>query len=287
MRRIGLFANPDKGPYRRAVREAARLIARARRVVLAETVTARFAGLQLREFESLAALGRQTDLVVVFGGDGTMLRAARELAVTRTPVFGLNIGGLGFLTAAPSRRLVDTFESIWAGRIRVEPRVLLEASGRWRGHAARQVALNDFVIGRSMTSRMIELGVEVDGQELTRYRCDGLIVSSPTGSTAYSLSAGGAVVSPSAEVMALTPICPHTLSNRSVIVSLDSEVRVRVLSRRLETVLTADGQVQIELAAGDVVTVRRSGRAARLVHLADSSFFETLRRKLHWSGSHV
>jgi NAD+ kinase len=134
---------------------------------------------------------------------------------------------------------------------------------------------------------MIELEVRVDGEVLTRYRCDGLIVSSPTGSTAYSLSAGGAVVSPAAEVFALTPICPHTLSNRSVILSLDCTIQVKVLSEKLETVLTADGQVQTELAAGDVVTIRRSKYPIRLLHPANSSFFETLRRKLNWSGSNI
>jgi NAD+ kinase len=134
---------------------------------------------------------------------------------------------------------------------------------------------------------MIELEVRVDGEVLTRYRCDGLIVSSPTGSTAYSLSAGGAVVSPAAEVFALTPICPHTLSNRSVILSLDCNIQVKVLSEKLETVLTADGQVQTELAAGDVVTIRRSQHQIRLLHPANSSFFETLRRKLNWSGSNI
>jgi len=127
----------------------------------------------------------------------------------------------------------------------------------------------------------------VDGEALTRYRCDGLIVCSPTGSTAYSLAAGGAVVSPSADVFSLTPICPHTLSNRSVIVSLASTVKVKPLSQKVETVLTADGQISHPLSAGDTVTIRRSPEGIRLLHLAGSSFFETLRRKLNWRGSTV
>jgi len=134
---------------------------------------------------------------------------------------------------------------------------------------------------------LIELEVAVDGDILTRYRCDGLIVCSPTGSTAYSLSAGGAIVSPAADVLALTPICPHTLSNRSVIVSLDSTVRVKVLGERVETMLTADGQKLVPLCFGDVIAIRRSRHSIRLLHLAGSSFFETLRRKLNWSGSNV
>ena len=127
----------------------------------------------------------------------------------------------------------------------------------------------------------------MDGEALTRYRCDGLIVCTPTGSTAYSLSAGGAVVSPNAEVLTLTPICPHTLSNRSVIVPMDSVVQVTVLSERVDTMLTADGQVQIPLDTGDFIQIRKSRSAVRLLRLRGSSFFKTLRQKLHWSGSNI
>jgi NAD+ kinase len=134
---------------------------------------------------------------------------------------------------------------------------------------------------------MIELDVAVDAQKLIRYRCDGLIVASPTGSTAYSLSAGGVIVSPEAEVFTLTPICPHALSNRSVIVSLNSIIEVRVLTEKLETILTADGQVQAELQVGDVISLRRSRQRVRLIRLPGTSFFDTLRRKFKWTGSNV
>ena len=127
----------------------------------------------------------------------------------------------------------------------------------------------------------------VDGEELTRYRCDGLIISSPTGSTAYSLAAGGAIVSPGAEVLTLTPNCPHTLSNRSVIVALDSIVQVTVVSERVDTMLTADGQVQMPLNTGDFIQIRKSKSAVRLLRLRGSSFYKTLRQKLHWSGSNI
>ena len=155
------------------------------------------------------------------------------------------------------------------------------------GKTIAELALNDFVISRGATSRLIELAVTVDAEELTRYRCDGLIVSSPTGSTAYSLAAGGAVVSPDSEVLTITPICPHTLSNRSVIVPMDSIVQVTVLSERVDTMLTADGQVQTPLNTGDFVQMRQSKFAVRFVRLRGSSFFQTLRQKLHWSGSHI
>jgi NAD+ kinase len=148
-------------------------------------------------------------------------------------------------------------------------------------------ALNDFVVSRGAGSRLIEIEVTVDGEELTRYRCDGLIVSSPTGSTAYSLAAGGAIVSPSAEVFTITPICPHTLSNRSVVVSLHSAIGIRALSGKMEALLSADGEVVAPLAAGETVVIRRSEQAVRLVHLPGDSFFRTLRQKLNWNGSSV
>ena len=140
------------------------------------------------------------------------------------------------------------------------------------------------MISGGAASRLIELEVLVNGDVLTQYRCDGLIVSSPTGSTAYSLAAGGAIVSPSADVFMITPISPHTLSNRSVVVSMDSEIQVRVLSRRLDVFLTADGQVQMPLSLEDVVRIRRSTVSIRLVRLPQSTFFMTLRQKLNWRG---
>jgi NAD+ kinase len=164
---------------------------------------------------------------------------------------------------------------------------LIEVSGRCQGHAIHETALNDIVISRGAISRLIKLDVSVDGERVTRYHGDGLIISSPTGSTAYSLAAGGAVVLPTAEVFALTPICPHTLSNRPLILPLASTIRVQAVSPAPATILSADGQVVAELGAGDAVTVRRSRGAVRLMRLADSSFLEALRRKLHWRGAYL
>src|SRR5207237_7061327 len=136
------------------------------------------------------------------------------------------IGSLGFLTAVPSDELASAFKQVWNGHFKFESRVLLRATGRASGQRIDQTALNDFVISRGIASRLIELEVRVDGESLTRYRCDGLIISSPTGSTAYSLAAGGAVVFPTAQVMAITPICPHTLSNASVILPITATIEV-------------------------------------------------------------
>lgn len=287
IKRVGLIANSDKVSSRPLVRRATSLIQSGRRTVLTDVATALLAGLRVPACPNAAALARQVDLMMVFGGDGTMLRVARETAGSRTPFIGINVGSLGFLTDVQAHQLPLALNQIWAGETILESRSLIEATARSGADLIAETALNDFVISRGAAPRLIDLEVTVDGETLTRYRCDGLIVCTPTGSTAYSLSAGGAVVSPTADVFTLTPICPHTLSNRSVIVGLDSTVRVRVLSERAETFLTADGQKIIPLFTDEIVTIKRSRHSIRLLHLAGSSFFETLRRKLNWSGSNV
>jgi NAD+ kinase len=285
IKRVGLIGNAEKASAATAVERAARLITAAGRRVYSDAASARLARLNAVVCADAATLARQVDLLVVFGGDGTMLRVAREIAGTRTPVLGVNIGGLGFLTAVPSSNLPQALKCVWNGDFKFESRVLLQAIGRCGGRLLNQTALNDIVIGRGIASRLIELDVSVDGDSLTRYRCDGVIVSSPTGSTAYSLAAGGAVVFPTADVFALTPICPHTLSNRSLILPLTATIEVKVVSHKPATILSVDGQVVSELAAGDKITMRRARRTVRLMHLAGSSFCETLRCKLHWRGA--
>ena len=287
IRRVGLVANTEKISVGKLVRRAAALIRGSHRAVMTNAATAEVAGLKIPTTLATAELARQVDLLMVFGGDGTMLRVARETAGCRTPLIGINAGALGFLTDVQAHQLPLALRQIFAGEMVLEPRSLIEASGHQGDEVYRETALNDFVISRGAAPRLINLEVTIDGMVLTRYRCDGLIVCSPTGSTAYSLSAGGAIVDPTADVFTLTPICPHTLSNRSVIVSLDAVIKVKVLSERTETILTADGQKMIPLAFGDEVVIQRSNRSIRLLHLAGSSFYETLRRKLSWSGSSV
>lgn len=285
--RVGLLANSGKLSSRTLVQNAARLIQRSGRKLFCDAATAQLAGLKCEALATTPALADKVDLLLVFGGDGTMLRVARDLAGSTTPILGVKVGGLGFLTTVQAPQLASALKQLWAGDYLIESRPLIQASGKGQGKTITELALNDFVISRGATSRLIELAVTVDAEELTRYRCDGLIVSSPTGSTAYSLAAGGAVVSPDSEVLTITPICPHTLSNRSVIVPMDSIVQVTVLSERVDTMLTADGQVQTPLNTGDFVQMRQSKFAVRLVRLRGSSFFQTLRQKLHWSGSHI
>ena len=285
--RIGLVANPEKVSARLLVRRVASQLAKSNRIPLTDVATARLADLSIESFPDVTSVARNSDVLLVFGGDGTMLGAARAVAGVQTPLLGVNVGGLGFLTAVPSSGLAKALQKLWQGDFTIEERSLIQATGRAGDDLIDLPALNDFVISRGATSRLIELEVRIDGETLTTYRCDGLIVSSPTGSTAYSLAAGGAIVSPNADVFTITPICPHTLSNRSVIVRLDSAVEVRVVSPKPEVFLTADGQVQIPLFIGNVVKVQRSQRSVRLVRLPGSTFFTTLRQKLNWSGSNV
>jgi NAD+ kinase len=285
IKNVGLLANAEKTACADVVKHAAKLVIAAGRRVFADEVTARWTGIHAKMCPDTASLTRQVDLLLVFGGDGTMLRAAREIAGSKTPILGVNIGSLGFLTAVSSDELGPALHHVWRGEYSFESRALIQAMARPHGTMIEQTALNDIVISRGIASRLIELEVRVDGDALTRYRCDGLIISSPTGSTAYSLAAGGALVFPTAEVLEITPICPHTLSNRSLIVPLTSKIVVKVVSPKPATILSADGQVVSELSVGDTVDIRRSRRTVRLMHLAGSSFCETLRRKLHWRGA--
>jgi NAD+ kinase len=287
IKRVGLIGNSEKPACVDSVRKAARLIQRAGRKVLCDTDTARLVGLKTSVCADAAALAHESDLLLVFGGDGTMLHIAREIAGSATPMLGVNIGGLGFLTAVPSDELARALAQIWRGEFKYEARALIEGSGMCRGRKIRETALNDIVISRGAVSRLISLDVSVDNELVTRYRCDGLIISSPTGSTAYSLAAGGPVVLPTAEVFALTPICPHALSSRPIILPLSSTIRVKAASSPHPIILSVDGQVVAELGVGDEVAVRRSRGAVRLMHLADSSFLEALRRKLYWRGAYL
>lgn len=287
IRRVGIIANPEKPRCAALVRRAVRILRQSDRKIACETTTEGLVPGLFSNVANLAELAKSCDLLLVVGGDGTMLRVAREIAGTSTPILGINAGNLGFLTAVRPDQMAESLKKVFAGRFVLEERALLDAFIERGQESLRQMALNDFVLSRGLTSRLIELEVSVDGELLTQYRCDGLIASSPTGSTAYSLAAGGAIVSPDTEVLTLTPICPHTLSIRPVVVSLRSTVRVRLVSPRLVAILAADGQQQTELSAGDLVTIRRSSRSVRLLRLEGTSFFSTLRQKFAWSGGNV
>ncbi len=281
-----MIANPEKTDRVDLVSHAARIVEKSGRQLLLDPATASLINWPSTPLADARALARACDLLLVFGGDGTILRVSRETAGIGTPIMGLNVGGLGFLTAASGKKLTTALAKLWEGQYTIESLAMIEAR-TGNGKHSRHLALNDVVISRGRIPRLVELAVSVDEDLVTRYRCDGLIICTPTGSTAYSLAAGGAVVTPQAEVLTLTPICPHTLSNRSLIISMKSTITIRVLNHRADTCLNADGQFQTELQSGQSVTIRRSNQKTRLVRLVGRSFFETLRHKLQWSGSNV
>ena len=224
------------------------------------------------------------DLVVVLGGDGTLLAVARGLA-RGVPILGVNLGNLGFLTEIGRAELYPTLLQVLGGSFRTESRALFDVERRGSGRPAEHFrVLNDAVITKSAMSRIIELTIEVDGHLIARYRSDGLIISTPTGSTAYNLSAGGPIVNPLLPVAVLTPICPHALSLRPIVVPGGSHIEVTLETQREEVFLTLDGQEGSELRYHETVAVTQSASTVELVKVRDRSFYDNLREKLRWGG---
>lgn len=228
------------------------------------------------------------DLLLTLGGDGTLLRGARHVAPYRTPVLGVNLGYLGFLTSVAPAELRLALERVLAGDYWLDRRFTLDARVLHDGQAVgpAYTALNDAVLHKGGFARVVRLAVYVGGEHemVGSYSADGIIVSTPTGSTAYSLSAGGPIVVPTVDCILATPICPHTLAVRPLVVPAAAEIAVEVLTPSEEIILTIDGQEGATLQPGDRVVVRRGDAEVPLVRLPGQSFFSTLRRKLHWGG---
>ena len=229
-----------------------------------------------------AALAVRVDLLVVIGGDGTILRVARSVAGNGTPLLGIKTGRLGFLTQITTDEMETAIKRLAQGNFELETRSLLSCSGKIGNMSICEIALNDFVLSRGVKSRIIDLHIWVDNQFIAKYLCDGLIISTPTGSTAYSLAAGGGIITPNAEVFSITPICPHSFQNRTVIVNDTSIIRVDAVTEKLQTILAADGQVHFAMNAGDSVQFKKSVKTIQLVRFKGDSFFNTLRSKLNW-----
>ncbi|MGI9951552.1 NAD(+)/NADH kinase [Moorellaceae bacterium AZ2] len=227
----------------------------------------------------------KADCVLSLGGDGTLLQAARLVAEMGIPILGVNLGHLGFLTEIELSELFPSLERLLGGDFSIEERMMLSTC-LWRdGRKAFFTALNDVVITKGAFSRMLRLEVYVGEAYLDTYPADGLIVSSPTGSTAYSLSAGGPLVSPELQVMIITPICPHTLYARPLVVRGDREIRVKVYAAGAEVMLTVDGQQGVHLNHGDEVITSKAGVPARLIRLQGRSFYSLVREKLREGGN--
>lgn len=251
------------------------------RVIIA-TQTAERIGIEGFETATLSEIGHVADLVVVFGGDGTMLSVARNLAPFDLSVVGVNQGRLGFLTDVSLDTMIETLDEMLAGEFVVEDRFLLDATVLRAGHIIHEArAFNDVVVSKGAAGRLIELEVFIDGQFVYSQRSDGLVIASPTGSTAYALSAGGPILHPTLEAIVLVPICPHTLSNRPIAVNSHSQVEVLVIHAD-DCCANLDGQHRLELQVGDRVQVSGSLETVRLLHPKGHSFYDMLRQKLHW-----
>ena len=222
----------------------------------------------------------QVDLVIVLGGDGTLLSIAHLAAVDRVPVVGVNLGRLGFLTEVPLDEIFITLDAFLAGdRGIVSPRLLLKASSRGKTF----LCLNDVVINKGAMARMIQIAIQIDGREIAALKSDGLIIATPTGSTAYSLSAGGPIIQPYVPALVLSPICPHTLSFRPMVVSSDSKIKLQLLTAGEEVYLTLDGQRGLLLGKDDVVEIERSPSVLSLVSSPRRNYFDLLKEKLSWA----
>lgn len=283
-RTIGVIAKQgETAKTRLALSHLAECLRERRLRVLFDPLAASLIGEPAEQAVDLPAMGAQCDLAITVGGDGTLLGAARALADAGVPLLGINLGRLGFLADLSSDALQTCLEPILNGEFDAEERFLLMAQVN---DTPPLLALNDVVIHKWNTARMIELETLIDGVFVNRQRGDGLIVATPTGSTAYALSGGGPLIHPALDVIALVPICPHTLSNRPLVIAGSSQVEIRADSRydQGHVIVTCDGQLDVFLTADTSVLIQRAPQPIRLLHPRGHDHFQILRAKLGWAG---
>jgi len=281
MRTIGIIVKKNRVQVFELVKSIVPLLQRENATVLIENTIEPFdERLQFCERSQIIA---ESDLLLVFGGDGTLLSVAREPGVESVPILAVNLGGLGFLTETRAQELQGMLVRVCAGDFDIERRMMLDVRLTTGGDEARCFrVLNDVVINKSALARMIDIETLVDGDYLTTYKSDGLIVCTPTGSTGYFLSAGGPVIYPNLALISLAPICPHTLSQRPIILNDESVITLILKTPEEDVRLTMDGQVGERLHAGDVVEVRKSDASLQLITSPFRTYFEVLREKFRW-----
>jgi NAD+ kinase len=281
---VGLIAHTGKPGVGELIRCLADEFAHFKIPILLEKETARVSGQESKL--TIAELGNKADLLVVVGGDGTLLNVAGHMGDTMPPIFGINVGSLGFLTTVSSPAFREAVDCIANGKMKFSNRALLEVTVS-DSKEGPMIALNDAVFSRGELSRLIRLRTRVNGEALTEFNADGLIVATPTGSTAYSLSAGGPILEPESGVFVITPICPHVLTNRSIIVSERSTIEVEATERDYPVYLSVDGRDSVRVNKGVTVQIRKAKKMLQLAAMQDTSFFNVVRQKLKWSGSNL
>ena len=283
---IGLIAHTGKPGVAELVNAVANEFSRVSIQVKIEKETAALVG--QRADRTIPQLAAESDLLVVLGGDGTILNVADQLGDAIKPIFGINVGSLGFLTCSTSTDYREAVECIAKGDITFSQRTLLDVRVKNETvESASMIGLNDAVLSRGELPRLVRLRTRVNGEPLTEFNADGLIVATPTGSTAYSLSAGGPIMAPESGVFVITPICPHVLTNRSIIVTEDSLIEVEPTEGDYPVYLSVDGRDPMRVEMGSAVVIRKAKRTLPLAVMPDVSFFSVVRQKLKWSGSNV
>jgi NAD+ kinase len=279
---VGLVGKYDNQGMEVSVRALGDFLRERGHAVLLATQTAEHLGVTDFPTGSLHDVATGSDVMVVLGGDGTMLSIARELAPHGVPLIGINQGRLGFLTDITVEDMYDAVAEILSGQYVAEERILLNGQIRRKGERVYEAtAFNDVVVGKGGSGRLIDLEIAINSEFVYSQRADGLVVTSPTGTTAYALSAGGPIVHPTLEAVALVPICPHTLSARPIVVSSHSRIEIH-LTHCDDARVHFDGQHYFDLAAGDHVWITRASRPVTLLHPHSYSYYDTLRQKLHW-----
>lgn len=282
MTRVGVVAKPDAPAAAEVLRRLVAWLVQHGLAVALEKETAGLVPAAAVPAVRKSDLPAQVDFLIVLGGDGTLLSMARAVGGLGVPILGVNLGDLGFLTATTLDEMFPALKEFLAGRMTLEERMMLAARVVRRGEVVSEHAgLNDIVITKSAMSRIINLRVAVEGQYATAYRADGLIVSTPTGSTAYSLSAGGPILFPTMDAVVLTPIASHTLTNRPIVLPGSVRIEVTLLADQ-EVMATVDGQVGVPLLEHDTVEIRQASARIRLVRFPQRDFFSVLRSKLKW-----
>ena len=275
---VGVVIKPHAPNIEQILRDLMRGLEDRNISCLLEDVAAR--KLLLKDGVPREELPERVDLLIVLGGDGTLLSIAHLAAQKDVPVLGINLGRLGFLTEVPIDEIYITLDSFLGGRTEIiSPRLLLEAECREKNF----FCLNDVVINKGAVARMIQIGIWIDGKEIAALKADGLIVSTPTGSTAYSLSAGGPIVQPYVPALVLSPICPHTMSFRPMVIASSSKVRLQILTAGEEVYLTLDGQRAITLGKNDVIDIAKARFELKLISSPKRNYFDLLKEKLAWA----